>query len=93
MTVKFDDFIWDKIRINILNGTITSQNKMIDYIELHSDSYLKSIREKELLDVKAHLLCEGVQIDDLTRGALSKLGITDGFIHSSNLLLDNYPQN
>lgn len=66
---------------------------MLDYIEKVSGTYLRNIRNNELLNAKAHLLCEGARIDDITKKELNKLGIGEGFIHSSNLLLDGHPVN
>jgi len=75
-------------------GTLKSRTeKMLDCIELLIDNYIMEKRRDELSTVKAYLLCEGVQMDSATKTALRTLGISDGFIHSPNLLLDDIPVN
>lgn len=68
-------------------------SEMLDYIESISSRYLKTLRNEELLFAKAHLLCEGAAVDNEAKQELSRIGITDGFIHSTNLLLDGRPVN
>lgn len=67
--------------------------KMLDYIELIANNYIAQRREEELSVVKAHLLCEGVHMDSATKEALVALSISNGFIHSTNLMLDKIPVN
>ena len=67
--------------------------EMIDCIERNSTKYLRALRNEELLFAKAHLLCEGAAVDNEAKNELSRIGITDGFIHSTNLLLDGHPVN
>lgn len=43
MTVKFDEFVWNKIRQNILNGNINTQNALINYVNENLIDYLLSI--------------------------------------------------
>lgn len=49
MRVKFDDFVWDEIRKNILNNSITSQNNMIDYINSNLIDHLLLINSSKKL--------------------------------------------
>jgi radical SAM enzyme (TIGR01210 family) len=66
---------------------------MLSYVESVAERYLHDLRADELLRVKAMLLCEGVSADDAALYAMQQQGVVDGFIHSSNLLLDGAPVN
>lgn len=67
--------------------------KMIEFVNSQINNYVKNMRKEELVYTKAALLCQGVYADENTLDAMRFLGISDGFIHSSNLLLDNLPVN
>lgn len=72
---------------------IERTEEMIGYIENVIPQYLKTLRDEEILSAKAHLLCEGAIINGVTRKALNEIGVTDGFIHSTNILIDEVSVN
>lgn len=67
--------------------------RMISYVESKIEDYIKNLRQDELIYTKAMLLCEGAYVDENTLSKMKSLEISDGFIHSSNLLLDEFPVN
>lgn len=67
--------------------------RMIMYVNSQIDDYVRSMRQEELVYTKAALLCQGVSADENALIAMKHLGVSDGFIHSSNLLLDSFPVN
>lgn len=82
-------YLYEREPLSLLERT----ELMIEQIEQKSKNYLQNLRKNELLHAKAHLLCEGVSIDNKTKDALEKIGIEEGFIHSTNMLLDDQPVN
>ena len=66
---------------------------MVMYVDSQIDNYIRKIRYEEIIYTKALLLCQGVQADKNALSAMKVLGVSDGFIHSSNLLLDGFPVN
>ena len=49
MKVKFDDFVWDEIKNNILNGLIKSQNDLVKFINSNLIDYLLTINTSKKL--------------------------------------------
>lgn len=72
---------------------IERTEKMIEFIEENADCYLQTLRRDEITHIKAMLLCEGVYANNTATEAMRALGIADGFIHSPNLLLDEFTVN
>lgn len=90
---KYHKAIFDSRCKNPSESLIERTNKMIGFVEENTDYYLKMLRHEEISHIKATLLCEGVYADNMAKKAMKELGIADGFIHSPNLLLDEFPVN
>ena len=67
--------------------------RMVTYVNSESDNYIRKMRYEELIYTKAILLCQGVYADKNALSEMKSMGVSDGFIHSSNLLLDKFPVN
>ena len=69
---------------------------MINYVEEQSDEYQKRLEIEEVLEIKAGILCHGINIAD--KECMNYLQgppyfIKKGFIHSPNIMLGNFPVN
>lgn len=85
--------ILDKLLTIPQNTLIERTRNMVSFVNDKLEDYIKDLRRDELIRIKATLLCEGINADASAVEAMKSLGITDGFIHSSNLLLDSVPVN
>lgn len=93
MSCKEHKAMFEKLIETPKDTLIKRTERMIMYVDSQIDNYVKNMRHEELIYTKATLLCQGVYADKKTSAAMKSLGVSDGFIHSSNLLLDNVPIN
>lgn len=82
-----------RLSSNKKDTLIERTKEMIEFVNNGLDDYVMNIRNSELVYIKAVLLCQGVRADESAMEAMKALGISNGFIHSPNLLLDGFPVN
>jgi radical SAM enzyme (TIGR01210 family) len=92
-TCKLHDDEYKELHTDDEIPMIERTKKMLYFVNEQKEIYCQELREKEVLLAKASLLCHGVKLDENARRELLRLGVTDGFVHSTNLMIDGEPIN
>jgi len=93
LSCKVHGVEYQRIKLDIETSLPKRTEEMLDFVDEHKELYCQELRRREVLIAKANLLCNGVRLDGKAKEELLRIGISDGFVHSTNLTIDGEPIN